>query len=435
MKQHYDILIIGGGMVGASLAASLIPAGKRLGLSIAVVEAFPMPDAGSVAYQPSYDARATALAYGSRLIYEQIGIWEQLREHLCPITDIHVSDKGRFGVSRLNAGDENVAALGYVVENHWLGRVLMNRLAQPDAQHIDLLCPAEVTAVNTLSDKMAVTLMTEGREHRLTAELVVMADGGRSELREQLGIGYRHKGYHQHALVTNISPESPHHNIAYERFTDTGPMALLPLEDLSLDALAPAELSAAESSSPLQEGRHRMGLVWTIPDDQIDEMLALSDREFIERVHERFGYRAGVFVRVGERYSYPLKLSVADEQVRQGLIMLGNAAHALHPIAGQGYNLALRGVVTLAAELIRAREAGVNLGDINHLTRFAEQVRQDQRKTIGFSDKTMKLFSNNNPLLALGRSAGLQLLDICPLAKTVFARSAMGLDQPTPDLH
>ena len=432
MKQHYDILIIGGGMVGASLAAALIPAGQRLGLSIAVVEAFPLPDAGSAEYQPSYDARTTALAYGSRLIYEQMGIWEELRKHLCPITDIHVSDKGRFGASRLNAADENVAALGYVVENHWLGRVLMDRLAQADAQHIDLLCPAEVTAVKTQPEQMEVTLVTEGHEQQLTAELVVMADGGRSGLREQLGIGYQHKGYHQHALVTNISPESPHHNIAYERFTDTGPLALLPLEDLPPEALPGA---GAELSSPRQEGRHRMGLVWTVPDDQLDEILALSDQEFIDRLHERFGYRAGEFVRVGERYSYPLKLSVADEQVRQGLIMLGNAAHALHPIAGQGYNLALRGVVTLAAELIHAREAGINLGDINHLTGFIEKVRQDQRKTIGFSDKTMKLFSNNHPLLALGRSAGLQLLDICPLAKTVFARSAMGLDQPTPDLH
>ena len=293
--------------------------------------------------------------------------------------------------------------------------------------HIDLLCPAEVTAVNyqqEQQDRMAVSLTVEGCEHQLTAELVVMADGGRSGLREQLGIGYQQQNYHQHALVTNISPDTAHHNIAYERFTDTGPMALLPLEDLHADpATGQTDIS------------HRMGLVWTVPDEQIGEMMALSDQAFIERVHERFGYRAGVFVKVGERYSYPLKLSVADEQVRQGLIVLGNAAHALHPIAGQGYNLALRGVVSLAAELIRAREAGINLGDINHLTRFAGQVRQDQQKTIGFSDKTMKLFSNRNPLLALGRSAGLQLLDICPLAKTVFARSAMGLDQPIPDLR
>ena len=415
MKQHYDILIVGGGMVGASLATALIPAGQRLGLSIAVVEAFPMPASGSLVYQPSYDARATALAYGSRLIYEQIGVWDQLNQHLCPISDIHVSDKGRFGVTRLNAAQENVAALGYVVENHWLGRVLLNRLEQPDAEHIDLLCPAEVTAVSYQTDNMAVSLQHEGAEHQLTAELVVMADGGRSELREQLGIGYQQQSYQQHALVTNISPADSHKHIAYERFTDTGPMALLPLED--------------------EGSNHRIGLVWTLPDEQVDEVMALSDEQFISRVHERFGYRAGAFVKVGERFSYPLKLSLADEQVRKGLVVLGNAAHSLHPIAGQGYNLALRGVVSLAAELIRAREAGVNLGELDHLSRFADQVKSDQSKTIGFSDKTMKLFSNSNSLLALGRSAGLQLMDCCPLAKTVFARSAMGLDVATPDLR
>ncbi|RTE64981.1 2-octaprenyl-6-methoxyphenyl hydroxylase [Amphritea opalescens] len=423
MKQHYDIIIIGGGMVGGSLAASLIPAAQRLGLSIAVVEAFPLPEAGSEEYQPSYDTRSTALSYGSRLIYEQIGIWQQLRQHLCPITHIHVSDKGRFGATRLNAEDEHVSALGYVVENHWLGRVLMNRLAQEDAAVIDLLCPAEVTDVVSDDNLMRVALTTAEGDQQITAELVVMADGGRSGLREQLGIGYQQKSYQQHAVIANISPETAHGNIAYERFTDTGPIALLPLEDSVL------------SGEASQQDFHRMGLVWTVPDEQIDEILGLTDQQFIERVHERFGYRAGVFVKVGERFSYPLKLSIADEQVRQGLIVLGNAAHALHPIAGQGYNLALRGVVALAAELIEAREAGVNLGDIHHLTRFADRVRQDQQKTIGFSDKTMKLFSNDNPLLALGRSAGLQLMDICPMAKTVFARSAMGLDQPTPDLR
>ena len=415
MRSDYDIVIIGGGMVGASLAAALIPAAERLGLNIAVVERFPVASAETLNYSPSYDSRATALAYGSRLIYEQIGIWEQLNQHLCPISDIHVSDKGRFGVTRLNASDERVPALGYVVENHWLGQVLLNRIQQPDAGMIDLLTPAEVTDINYHNDSMQVLLQLGEESHELQTQLVVMADGGRSELRERMGIGYQQQSYQQHAIVTNISPDRPHNNVAYERFTDTGPMALLPLED--------------------EAGQHRMGLVWTVPDEKIDEVLALSDSDFMACIHERFGHRAGNFIRVGERHSYPLKLTLADEQVRKGLVVLGNAAHALHPIAGQGYNLALRGVVALAAELINAREAGQNLGDLSHLARFAEQMRGDQHKTIGFSDKTMKLFSNDHWLLGLGRSAGLQLLDSCPLAKTVFARSAMGLDMPTPNLN
>ncbi|MEH6575586.1 MAG: 2-octaprenyl-6-methoxyphenyl hydroxylase [Amphritea sp.] len=414
MKKHYDIIIVGGGMVGASLASALIAASNRLQLNIAVIEAFALPEPGALSYQPSYDSRATALAYGSRGIYEAMGIWDTLKEHLCPITDIHVSDKGQFGAARLKARDEGVPALGYVVENHWLGRVLLDRIQQPDAARIDLICPAEVLEIHYGSEQMGLTVQCGDESRSLTAELVVMADGGRSELRDRMGIGYRQTCYEQHAVIANISPEQPHNGVAYERFTDTGPMAFLPLED---DA-----------------GSHRMGLVWTVPNAQVDEVMALSDADFIARLQARFGYRVGRIVKAGSRYSYPLKLSLADEQVRRGLVVLGNAAHALHPIAGQGYNLALRGAVVLADTLISARQDGINLGELRHLSAFQQRMRGDQQKTIGFSDQTMKLFSNKHPLLVLGRSAGLQLLDICPLAKTVFARSAMGLDIAAPRL-
>lgn len=415
MKLHYDIVIVGGGMVGASLAAALLPASEALDLKIAVVEAFPLPAPQTLEYQPSYDSRATALAYGARTIYEQMGIWETLREHLSPIEHIHVSDRGHFGVSRLHARDEQVPALGYVVENHWLGRVLLDRLQQPDAGCVDFICPAEVMDIQPGVEQMGLSIKQKDQTETVTAELVVMADGGRSELRERMGIGYQLQNYDQHAVIANISPDRPHDGVAYERFTDSGPMALLPLED--------------------EGGRHRCGLVWTVPDDQVDEVLALDDAAFIERVHERFGYRAGQFVHVGERHAYPLKLALADEQVRAGLVVLGNAAHALHPIAGQGYNLALRGVAALADQLIKARQAGQSLGDLAVLQAFYEQQRYDQQRTIGLSDRIMKLFSNRNPLLTLGRDLGLQLLDVCPPAKTVFARGAMGLDMPAPELN
>lgn len=415
MKQDYDIIIIGGGMVGASLACALLPASEQLDLNIAVIETHPLPEDNALTYQPSYDSRATALAYGSRTLYENMGIWDILKTHLSPIKHIHVSDRGHFGVTRLNAEKERVPALGYVVENHWLGRVLLNRLQEPDAQRVDFICPAQVQAIETGAEQMTVSLCVDGEEQKLSCELVVMADGGRSELREQLGISYTQSTYEQHAVIANVTPDRPHQAIAYERFTDTGPMALLPLEDD-------------------ETGQARCGLVWTVPNDQIDEVMALNDQAFLARLHERFGYRAGNFIKVGERASYPLKLVLADEQVRRGLVVLGNAAHALHPIAGQGYNLALRGVVALAEKLIKARKNAQNLGDLALLQAFYEQQRLDQQRTIGFSDQTMKLFSNRNPLLATGRNLGLQLLDICPPAKTLFARSAMGLDMPAPEL-
>ncbi len=414
MKQQYDLIIIGGGMVGASLACALLPAAKRLALSIAVIETHPLAQ-DPLSYTPSYDARATALAYGSRASYQLMGVWDTLREHLSPIEHIHVSDKGRFGAARLHADDENVEALGYVVENHWLGRVLLDRLQQPDAKKcIDFICPAEVTALTPQPGRMGVTLYQGEEAHELSAELVVMADGGRSSLRENLGIHYHIAGYDQHAIVTNVSPQQPHGGVAYERFTDSGPMALLPLED--------------------QDGLHRCGLVWTVADDELDSILALDDAAFIARLQERFGYRLGRFVKVGERFHYPLKLMLAEEQVRANLVVLGNAAHALHPIAGQGYNLALRGVVALAEQLIHSREAGQSLGELAMLERFYAERLSDQQRTIGFSDSTMKLFASRNPLLGLGRDLGLQLMDVCPPAKTLFARSAMGLDSPAPDL-
>lgn len=413
MKKHYDVLIIGGGMVGASLAAALLPAAKSLDISVAVVESFPLPDA-ELTYSPSYDSRATALAYGSRASFEQMGVWQQLSQQLSPIEQIHVSDRGRFGVTRLHAHEQNVSALGYVVENQWLGRVLLAKLQSDGGGCVDLLAPAEVTQLEANPGQMSVSLRQGSQIDQLTAELVVMADGGRSELREQLAIGYQTETYQQHAIIANISPEQAHQGIAYERFTDTGPMALLPLQD--------------------QGGQHRCGLVWTVPEDQVSAVMALDDQAFIDQVQQRFGYRAGRFVRVGERHSYPLKLMLAEEQVRSNLVVLGNAAHALHPIAGQGFNLALRGVVALAEHLIKARKAGQSLGDLAILNAFYQQRLEDQQRTIDFSDYTMKLFSNANPLLSLGRNLGLQLLDMNPTAKTLFARSAMGLDQPVPQL-
>jgi 2-octaprenyl-6-methoxyphenol hydroxylase len=277
------------------------------------------------------------------------------------------------------------------------------------------MAPVEVTALEQRAGGNRLQLQVNGEQQILQADLVVMADGGRSSLREQLGIGYSVQSYDQHALVANVSLDRPHRNIAYERFTQDGPLALLPGESIN--------------------GHNRCGLVWTLGDDELDGVLALDDAAFLARLQERFGYRAGRFTAVGERYHYPLKLSLAEEQVRAGLVVLGNAAHALHPIAGQGYNLALRGAVALADLIIKRKRAGLALGDLTALQVFVEQRRQDQFRTIQFSDRTMKLFTSHNPLLRALRGSGLQLLESCPPAKTLFARAAMGLDQPAARLR
>lgn len=406
-ELQFDLIVCGGGMAGASLVAALAPSAKSLGLKIALIEQSPMKAKPNPEFQPSFDARSTALAYGSRTAFEFMGVWKLLYKHLTPIDRIHVSDKGRWGQTTMSAVNERVDALGYVVENHWLGQVLMSSVLAA-REHVELFSPASVESVEWIDGQRHVVIDQNGESTTLTAPLVVMADGGRSELRQRMGIEYRQTPYHQHALIANVEIDRPHLGVAYERFTESGPIALLPIED--------------------HDGRHRMGLVWTLSDDQVDTRMDQMDPVFLADLQQSFGYRAGRLIGVGERYTYPLHLTLADEQVRRGLVVLGNAAHALHPIAGQGFNLALRGVCELAERIIVAKQAGQDIGSLTMLEEFIEGRRQDQSRTIGFGDSALKIFSSRNPALRLGRSVALQTLDLIPPARTLLARAAMGLD-------
>ena len=385
-----DLAIVGGGLVGASLALALQSTARARGWRIALIEPFAL----SSGYQPSYDARSTALAYGSRLIYERLGVWPAIAERAEPIVDIHVSDKGRFGTTRLSARDEGVPALGYVVENAWIGHCLWQGL---DARVIDCQCPAEVTQLTPLGDGYRLTLKDGST---LDCNLLVLADGGRSGLREQLGIGVKTTPYGQSALIANVTPERPHQGQAFERFTDEGPMAFLPLGD------------------------NRCALVWTRQSADAERLAQLDDRTFLEQLQHAFGYRLGAIRQVGSRYLYPLALTEAKEQVRPHLVVLGNAAHSLHPVAGQGYNLSLRDTLALAEHLIQSPEP---LGDFATLQRYQQAQLGDQQLTVGFSDQTTRLFSTAQPLVAAGRTLGLVVLDLLPPAKHWFARQAMGL--------
>ena len=407
MTAYRDIVIAGGGMVGVSLALQLATVLPR-DVSICLVEGYPLPEpvaGGKPDYHPSFDARSTALSYSSRLIYEKTGFWDDLQQWLCPIETIHVSSRGHFGSTLLRATDYDWQALGYVVENAWLGSALIQALHRLD--RVELRSPARVVAAHPRG--RGITVLLEGSEEtELEAALLVVADGAGSGLREQLGVAVAEAPYEQHALIANVATAEPHQGCAYERFTDQGPLALLPL-------------------LPAQGGEYRSALVWTLPPGQAEQLRACPPQDFLQALQDRFGYRLGRLQQVGERHSYPLSLVQSAEQVRQGIVVMGNAAHALHPVAGQGYNLALRDVAELADVLREGLSQGLAAGDLTLLQRYETRQRGDQERTIEFSHHLPALFMHADPLLGLARDVGLAGLDVLSPLKREFVRFAAGV--------
>jgi 2-octaprenyl-6-methoxyphenol hydroxylase len=405
-SQQADVTIVGGGMVGASLA--LLLSSLNLGWRIQVVEAFPVSAASPDSLQPSFDARSTALSHSSREIFEILGLWETLNTRLADIRDVHVSDRGHIGSARLRAEEQNLPALGYVVENQWLGSVLMEALQQTD--DVEIIAPATVEEVSPVQGGMELCLST-GLD--ITTKLLVIADGAQSNTREKLGIDATTKDYGQVAVVANVSLSQSHNNIAYERFTDSGPMALLPLLPIKEVPLG---------------NKHRSALVWTLPPERAEEVIAASESEFLTLLQDRFGHRLGQFKHVGTRHSYPIRLITSNEQVRSNMVVVGNAAHSLHPVAGQGFNLALRDVAVLANELAQAADKGSELGELKVLQGYLEKQQMDQKQTILLSDLLPKVFAIGAAPVALVRNLGLLALDAVPLFRHQFARLGMGLE-------
>jgi len=407
MKTEYDVVIVGGGMVGASLALCL---SQQLGVNtrILLVESFPLPEnTGELGINdsPSFDARSTALSHSSRIIYETLGLWPLLSQRLCEIETIHVSDQGRIGSVLLEAKDSGLDALGYVVENAWLGQILIQQLRAE--QRIELLSPATVLSVKPKVGGVDLELSLGKNTRQLSAGLMVVADGAHSGLRDQLGIGTRTRDYKQSALIANISFEKSHGYCAFERFMSTGPMAVLPLLDAA-------------------NGSHRAALVWTLPRDQVDQLQRCSELEFVKVLQKQFGYRLGALARVGKRHCYPLSLIEAKEQVRSHLVVMGNAAHSLHPVAGQGFNLALRDIAHLSAVLSQAEQSDRPLGSLEVLLGYESKQRRDQKLTIGFSDKVIEVFAHSNPIVGFARTLGLLAVDLVPELKKQFVYHAAG---------
>ena len=401
MRTDFDILIIGGGLVGASLACAMRESPLRVG----VIEAVPL----AASRQPSYDDRTLALAYGSRQIFDSIGCWQDIAPEATPIERIHISDRGHFGATRLTAAEAGLPALGYVVPNRALGVALMKSL-QP-SKNIEWLCLAEMQDIRLDPESASVTIRHNDVTRTLTARLVVAADGAHSAVRAALGIAAERTEYNQSAIVTTVTVGVPHGYTAYERFTDTGPLALLPLRN-----------------------NNECAVVWSAKAEEVQSILGWRDTEFLAQLQDRFGDRLGTFTRLGKRTAYPLVLTRVKEQVRERLALIGNAAHTVHPVAGQGFNLGLRDVATLAEVLADAVRTGREIGSFTVLRRYADWRMRDNQITAGFTNGLIRIFSNNAFPLTFLRNAGLIAVDLLPGVKRGFVRVTSGLGGRLPRL-
>lgn len=393
--MHADIAIVGGGLVGASLALAL----SQLDLTVVLVEAHPFGVEG----QPSFDDRTTALSNGSRRIFEGIGVWPLIERETTPIRRIHVSDQGRFGFARLDAREQGLDALGFIATNRAMGAALWHQLA---ARSVKVLAPARVTAVE-LHDRVRALQcqLNDETSQTVEAQLVIAADGAKSAVREAAGIGATTWDYGQMALVTNVFTQRFHDYVAYERFTPAGPIAVL----------------------PMSEGRS--GLIWTLAPEPANEVAKLSDADFLARLQKEFGFRLGRFTRVGARQLYPLSLTRSDEHVGPRLAVVGNAAQALHPIAGQGFNLGLRDAASLAEVLAdaRARQAGsFDAGDGVLLERYRSWREADRGRIVGFTDGLVRLFTQPFGPAKFVRDVGLLAFDLMPAAKDALSQLSLG---------
>jgi 2-octaprenyl-6-methoxyphenol hydroxylase len=400
MPHDFDVLIAGSGMVGASLACALAGTPVRVGLVEAIEP--------SAAKQPSYDDRVVALSLGSQRILSGIGVWDALGPLATPIRAVHVSDRGHFGATRIAARRSGVEALGYVVEARSLGAALLGRLAAADGP--TRLCPARVESLSPGGESIGVGVTLDEGSRDVTARLVVAADGGQSWVRAAAGIGVDERDYAQTAVIANVTPARPHQGVAYERFTESGPMALL----------------------PMSEGR--CALIWTLPPEQADAVLGLDAATFLAAAQERFGGRLGRFLRVGRRNAYPLTFRRAREQAGHRAVVIGNAAHTLHPVAGQGFNLGLRDAAALAQVLVEALRTGADPGAPEVLSAYARWREPDQSQVALFTDSMVRVFSSHSALFALARNAGLLALDLLPGLKAGLAHRAMGLAGRQPRL-
>ncbi|HEY2451417.1 MAG TPA: 2-octaprenyl-6-methoxyphenyl hydroxylase [Scandinavium sp.] len=383
-----SVIIVGGGMTGATLALAIshLSAGK---VPVHLIEAV-SPDSQQ---HPGFDARAIALAAGTCQQLARVDIWQAIRDCATAIRTVHVSDRGHAGFVTLEADDYHLPALGQVVELHDVGQRLFDMLRK--APGVTLHCPARVERFSRSQESVDVTL---DNGQTLNGKLLVAADGSRSALGEQCGVAWQQQPYEQLAIIANVTTAVPHNGRAFERFTEHGPLAMLPMSD------------------------GRCSLVWCHPLENRDEVLSWSDERFCNELQQAFGWRLGRITQSGSRNVYPLTLTTANRAISHRMALVGNAAQTLHPIAGQGFNLGLRDVISLAEMLAQANDPG----DYALLSQYQQRRTDDKSATIGVTDGLVHLFANRWAPLVAGRNVGLMAMELFTPARDALAQRTLG---------
>ncbi|MFY5898037.1 FAD-dependent monooxygenase [Acinetobacter pittii] len=400
--MQQQVIIVGGGMVGLSLSLML----AKANIAVKLLEAVKYPnydDQNVAPYHSSFDARNTALSRRSVQIYQKLGFWDALQQHATPILQVHITEQGSFGKARLIAEQEKVESFGQVIENAWLGRVLLTQVRQQPL--IELIDGVQVTALTQDAKQVHIEAKRGDEVLKLESKLLIAADGRDSFCRQAIGVGVDVHDYDQVAIVTTVQTSKPHDQVGFERFSALGPLALLPLP-----------------------GEYRRSVVWPVKKGTEGEWLGEeNDQHFLDALQKTYGDRAGKFEKTGKRFSYPLSQVLAHKQAVGRVILMGNAAHTIHPVAGQGFNLCLRDADVLVRYLVNQLTASDDIGNPDNLLAYEQARLSDQQRVIKFCDTVVRGFSNQNPLLKLIRNTGLIAFDVIPGVKPLVANYAMGL--------
>ncbi len=400
--MQQEVIIVGGGMVGLSLALMLAKA--KIGVKLLEAIKYPNYDDVNLApYHSSFDARNSALSRRSVQIYQELGLWGALQEHAVPILEVNITEQGSFGKARLLADQEKVESFGQVIENAWLGRVLLTEVKKQPL--IELIDGVQVSSLTQDADFAYIEAKRGEYTHKLQSKIVIAADGRDSFCRKALGIGASEHDYDQVAIVTTVQTSKPHGHVGFERFSPLGPLALLPLP-----------------------GEFRRSVVWPVPKGTEHEWIGEDkDQHFLDALQKTYGDRAGKFQKTGKRFSFPLSQVLAEKQAVGRVVLMGNAAHTIHPVAGQGFNLCMRDAHVLVRYLTEQVQKQADLGEVAMLQDYEKSRLKDQQRVIKFCDSVVRGFSNQNPMLKLIRNTGLMCFENIPGMKQLVANYAMGL--------